>query len=78
MDFYGIYCRAAQLLLLIQNTGCMLACLILAVYFQHRCTILLAEEEMLSLLVAATVMILALVANLASTGKPIIQRKDNI
>jgi hypothetical protein len=59
----------------------MLACLILAIYFQHRCTILLAEEEggeMLSLLVAATVMILALVANLASTGKPIIQRKDNI
>jgi hypothetical protein len=51
----------------------MLACLILAIYFQHRCTILLAEEgEMLSLLVAATVMILALVANLASTGKPII------
>jgi hypothetical protein len=53
----------------------MLACLILAIYFQHRCTILLAEEEMVSLLVAATVMILALVANLASTGKPIIQRK---
>jgi hypothetical protein len=53
----------------------MLACLILAIYFQHRCTILLAEEqggEMLSLLVAATVMILALVANLASTGKPIL------
>jgi hypothetical protein len=59
----------------------MLACLILAVYFQHRCTILLAEEEggeMVSLLVAATVMILALIANLASTGKPVIQRKDNI
>ncbi len=71
------YCRAAQLLLLIQNTGCMLACLILAIFFQHRCTILLAEEgEMLSLLVAATVMILALVANLASTGKPILQRKQ--
>ena len=62
---------------MIQNTGCMLACLILAIYFQHRCTILLAEEgEMLSLLVAATVMILALVANLASTGKPILQRKQ--
>jgi hypothetical protein len=56
----------------------MLACLILAIYFQHRCSILLAEEgEMLSLLVAATVMILALVANLASTGKLILQRKDN-
>jgi hypothetical protein len=57
----------------------MLACLILAIYFQHRCTILLAEGEggeMLSLLVAATVMILALVANLASTGKPILQRKQ--
>ncbi len=31
---------------------------------------------MLSLLVAATVMILALLANLASTGKPILQRKQ--
>ena len=58
-------CRAAQILLLVQNSACMLACCILAVYFHYHCTL---DIWALPELVAAAVMILALSASLASTG----------
>lgn len=65
--------RAAQILLLVQNSACMLACCILAVYFHYHCTL---DIWALPELVAAAVMILALIASLASTGSRIVVEKD--
>jgi hypothetical protein len=48
----------------------MLACAMLAAYFHYHCSLhIVALPE----LVAAVVMILALVANLASTGNALVQ-----
>jgi len=68
--------RAAQILLVIQNSCVLLDCVLLALYFQYYDAILEGEYPWLTKVIPAVIMILALVANLASQGSKIVVEKD--